>query len=155
MEPGGQFDMGQLMQAAAAMQNQLMTAQQELAETEIEGTAGGGMVTATVSGQGELVDLTIAAAAIEPGDPAETAQTVADLVLAAYRDARQAVEQLQEQKMAPFAAGLQGAGLPGFGGEGLPGAAGDDFEYDDEYEDFEDEEADGEDGEIDGPDGGA
>ena len=130
MEPGGQLDMQQLLQAAAAMQSQLMSAQQELAEAEVEGTAGGGLVTATVNGQGELVDLSIAAAAIDGGDPEETAQTVADLVLAAYRDACRAVDELQQETMAPFAAGLGGGGgLPGVpdlsnfpGFPGLPGA---------------------------------
>jgi DNA-binding YbaB/EbfC family protein len=130
VEPGGQLDMQQLLQAAAAMQSQLMSAQQELAEAEVEGTAGGGLVTATVNGQGELVDLSIAAAAIDGGDPEETAQTVADLVLAAYRDACRAVDELQQETMAPFAAGLGGGGgLPGVpdlsnfpGFPGLPGA---------------------------------
>jgi nucleoid-associated protein EbfC len=129
VEPGGQLDMQQLLQAAAAMQSQLMSAQQELAEAEVQGTAGGGLVTATVNGQGELVDLSIAAGAIE-GDPEEAAQTVADLVLAAYRDACRAVDELQQETMAPFAAGLGGGGsMPGmpdlssFGGfPGLPGA---------------------------------
>jgi DNA-binding YbaB/EbfC family protein len=131
MEPGGQLDMQQLLQAAAAMQSQLMSAQQELAEAEVQGTAGGGLVTATVNGQGELVDLSIAAAAID-GDPEEAAQTVADLVLAAYRDACRAVDELQQETMAPFAAGFGGGGVPGMpdlssfsGFPGLPGASGD------------------------------
>lgn len=127
MEPGGQLDMQQLLQAAAAMQSQLVSAQQELAEAEVEGTAGGGLVTATVNGQGELVDLTIAAEAIDASDLDETAQTIADLVLAAYRDALNEVDKLQQQTMAPLAAGLGGGGgmpdlsaFPGF--PGLPGA---------------------------------
>jgi nucleoid-associated protein EbfC len=127
VEPGGQLDMQQLLQAAAAMQSQLVSAQQELAEAEVAGTAGGGLVTATVNGQGELVDLSIAAAAIDGGDPEETAETVADLVLAAYRDALRAVDDLQQETMAPLAAGLGGGGgMPGLGGfpgfPGLPGA---------------------------------
>jgi nucleoid-associated protein EbfC len=127
VEPGGQLDMQQLLQAAAAMQSQLVSAQQELAEAEVEGTAGGGLVTATVNGQGELVDLRIAAAAIDAGDLEETAQTIADLVLAAYRDALHEVDKLQQEMMAPLAAGLGGGGgvpdlsaFPGF--PGLPGA---------------------------------
>jgi nucleoid-associated protein EbfC len=129
VEPGGQLDMQQLLQAAAAMQSQLMSAQQELAEAEVQGTAGGGLVTATVNGQGELVDLSIMAAAIDSGDPEETAQTLADLVLAAYRDACREVDELQQETMAPFAAGFGGGGgLPGMpdlssfqGFPGLPG----------------------------------
>jgi nucleoid-associated protein EbfC len=135
VEPGGQLDMQQLLAAAAAMQSQLMNAQQELAEAEIEGTAGGGLVRATVNGQGELVDLSIDPAAIDAADPQESAQTIADLVLAAYRDACRAVDDLQQETMAPFAAGFGSAGeggqalgglpdltgLPGFPGAGAPG----------------------------------
>lgn len=125
MEPQGQLNMQQLLQAAAAMQDQLMSAQQELADAEVEGTAGGGLVTVTVNGQGELVDLSIAPAAIDSGDPEETAQTLADLVLAAYRDACNEVDDLQQQTMAPFAGLGQGGGLPGFPDlGGLPGATG-------------------------------
>ena len=127
MEPGGQLDMQQLLAAAAAMQSQLMSAQQELADAEVAGTAGGGLVTAIVNGQGELVDLSIEASAIDAGDPEETAQTLADLVLAAYRDACRAVDDLQQETMAPFAAGF-GGGMPGMpdlsGFPGLPGIPG-------------------------------
>lgn len=120
MESDGPMDMQQLLAAAQEMQNQLMNAQQELADTEVEGSSGGGLVTARVNGQGELVDLTISAAAIEPADPADTAQAVADLVLAAVRDAYRGVSDLQQEKMGPFAAGLGG----GLGQPGVPGAPG-------------------------------
>ena len=80
--------MQQLLAAAQQMQAQLMDAQQELADAEVEGSAGGGLVTAVVNGQGELLDLTISAAAIDPANAEESAQTIADLVLAAVRDAR-------------------------------------------------------------------
>jgi nucleoid-associated protein EbfC len=124
VDPSGQLDMQQLLAAAQQMQSQLMTAQQELAETEVEGSAGGGLVTVVVNGQGELVDVTIGAAAIDPDDLEESAQTIADLVLAAVRDAYDAASDLQQEKMAPFAAGIGGgeAGLPGF--PGPPGAGG-------------------------------
>jgi nucleoid-associated protein EbfC len=114
VEPQGQLNMQQLLQAAAAMQSQLMSAQQELADAEVEGTAGGGLVTVTVNGQGELVDVSIAPAAIDSGDPAETAQTLADLVLAAYQDACREVDDLQQETMAPFAGLGSGGGIPGF-----------------------------------------
>ena len=116
------MDLQQLLAAAQQMQNHLVNAQQELADAEVEGTSGGGMVTARVNGQGELVDLSISAAAIDPADPAETAQTVADLVLAAVRDAYRAVSDLQQEKMGPLAAGLGGISQPGL--PGLPGLFG-------------------------------
>ena len=114
--------MQQLLAAAQEMQSQLMSAQQELAETEVEGTAGGGLVTAVVNGQGELMDVTIAAEAIDPAEPEESAQTIADLVLAAVRDAYRAVGDLQQEKMGPFAGGAGGEGAPGI--PGLPGLGG-------------------------------
>lgn len=117
MEPGGQLDMQQLLAAAAEMQSQLMNAQQELADAAVEGTAGGGLVKAVISGQGELLDLIIAPEAIDVADPAETAQTIADLVLAAIRDATRAASELQQEAMGPLASGL-GGGLPGMPGQG-------------------------------------
>jgi DNA-binding YbaB/EbfC family protein len=107
------MDLQQLLAAAQQMQDHLMSAQQELADAEVEGTSGGGLVKARVNGQGELVDLTISPAAIDPADPAETAQTVADLVLAAVNNAYRAVGELQQEKMGPLAAGL---GQPGVSG---------------------------------------
>ena len=137
MEP--QMDMQQLFAAAQQMQEQLMNAQQALANAEVTGTAGGGLVTATVNGQGELLDLSISPTAVDPGDAEETARTIADLVLAAVRDAYRAAEDLQQQQMGPFAAAVSG-GMPGglnlpsgldlsglgLGGPGLPGPEPDD-----------------------------
>jgi DNA-binding YbaB/EbfC family protein len=119
------MDLQQLLAAAQQMQDHLMNAQQELADAEVEGTSGGGLVTARVNGQGELVDLTISPAAIDPADPAETAQTVADLVLAAVNNAYRAVGELQQEKMGPLAAGLGQPGMPGMPEiPGLPGLFG-------------------------------
>ena len=70
MGPGG-FDMQQIFAAA----QQAMSAQQELANTEVIGTAGGGAVRAVVSGVGQLLDVTIDPSVIDPTDPAETAAT--------------------------------------------------------------------------------
>ena len=114
------MDLQQLLAAAQQMQDHLMSAQQELADTEVEGTSGGGLVKARVNGQGELTDLIISAAAIDPADPADTAQTVADLVLAAVRNAYSAVADLQQEKMGPLAAGLGG----GLGQPGMPDMSG-------------------------------
>ncbi|MEV5570586.1 YbaB/EbfC family nucleoid-associated protein [Spirillospora sp. NPDC052269] len=123
MEPGG-FNIQDLLQQAQRMQQQLMDAQQELAEAEVTGTAGGGLVTATVNGQGEVTGLTIDPKVIDADDPADTAETVADLVLAAIRDAGRAAQELQQETMSPLTEGLPG-GIPGMGGEGgIPGLPG-------------------------------
>jgi nucleoid-associated protein EbfC len=117
--------MQQLLAEAQKMQEKLMSAQQELADAEVQGSAGGGLVIATVNGQGELVDLVISPQAIDPADPAETAETLADLVLAAVRDANRAANDLQQEKMGPFAEGLGGlGGLGELGGSGDPGKPG-------------------------------
>jgi DNA-binding YbaB/EbfC family protein len=121
MEPGG-FDMQQILQAAQQMQAQLMNAQQALADTEVTGTAGGGAVSAVVSGQGELVDVTIDPSVIDPSDPEETAATIADLVLAAVRDASRAASDLQQQKFGAAAGGVPGLDLSALGAP-APGSA--------------------------------
>ncbi|MDT3439706.1 MULTISPECIES: YbaB/EbfC family nucleoid-associated protein [unclassified Pseudofrankia] len=106
---------GALFEQAQKMQAAMVTAQRELAEARIEGSAGGGLVTATVNGGGELVDLKISARAVDPDDT----ETLADLVLAAVRDATTNAHKLAEQKMAAATGGL-GDILGGPGG-GLPG----------------------------------
>ena len=62
---GGQPNMQQLMKQAQKMQQQLEAAQLELASTEVTGTAGGGLVTATMLGSGELTSLTIDPSAVD------------------------------------------------------------------------------------------
>ncbi|WP_106584772.1 YbaB/EbfC family nucleoid-associated protein [Murinocardiopsis flavida] len=115
------MDMQALLQQAQQMQQQLMSAQEELDDAKVEGTSGGGLVTVTVSGRGQIEDIKIDPSAIDPEDTAETAQTIADLVLAAVRDAETAVEELQQEKMGPLAEGMPGGGMPGGGMPGLPG----------------------------------
>ncbi|MCX4748041.1 YbaB/EbfC family nucleoid-associated protein [Kitasatospora sp. NBC_01287] len=111
MFPGGQPNMQQLLKQAQKMQQDLAQAQQELAETKLTGSAGGGLVEATVTGSGELVALTIAPAAVDP----EETETLADLVLAAVRDANAAAQKLQADRMGPLTQGLggMGGGIPG------------------------------------------
>src|SRR5882724_7409873 len=109
MRPGGPPNMQQLMKQAQKMQQQLMAAQEELAQTEVEGHAGGGMVKATVTGSGELLSLTIDPSVVDPED----VETLTDLVVAAVRDASRAAQELTQEKMGPLAGGLGGMGLPG------------------------------------------
>lgn len=136
MEPGG-FDMQQLFQAAQQVQAQARA----LADSEVTGTAGGGAVRAVISGMGELRDLTIDPSVIDPQDPAETAATIADLVLAAVRDATRAVGEMQQRQLGAFG-GMGGFDLSSLGIQGtgaVPGAlAGDDDG--DEDDDLDDDE---------------
>ncbi len=117
MNPGD-VNLQQLLEQAQLMQQQLVTAQQELSDAAVEGTAGGGLVVATVNGSGELQELKIDPKVIDADDPAETAETIADLVIAAVRDAVRAAAELQQEKLGPLAQGLGGGG---FGGPALPG----------------------------------
>ena len=103
--PGpGQPNMQQLMKQAQKMQQQMLAAQQELAEAEVSGTAGGGLVTATVTGSGEVKAIKIDPKAVDPDD----VETLEDLVLAAVRDGQTQAHELGESAMGPVAGGAQG-----------------------------------------------
>ncbi len=110
MFPGGQPDMSQLLKQAQQMQQQLAAAQEQLAAAEVTGSAGGGLVTATMTGQGELTAVTISPDAVDADD----LETLQDLVVAAVRDASRQVDELTASRMGPLAGGLGGGlGLPG------------------------------------------
>jgi len=105
--------MQQILQQAQKMQQDLVKAQQELAETQVSGSAGGELVKATVTGGGDLVGLVIDPAAVDPEDT----ETLADLVLAAVRDAHGKAQKLAQDKLGPLTQALGG----GAGGAGIPG----------------------------------
>ena len=110
MRPGGgQPNMQQLMKQAQKMQQQMLAAQQELAEAQVTGTSGGGLVTATVTGSGEVLSIKIDPKAVDPDD----VETLEDLVVAAVHDASRAAAALAEEKMGPLSQGMGGLGLPG------------------------------------------
>ena len=102
--------MAQMLKQAQKMQQQLAAAQAELAAAEVTGSAGGELVTVTLTGSGDVVSVTIAPAAVDPDD----VETLQDLVLAAVRDAQRAANELAATTMSPFTSGLGGGtGLPG------------------------------------------
>lgn len=106
--------MSAILQQAQAMQEQLMSAQARLAETEVTGQAGNGLVTVTQTGSGEVRRVTIDPKVVDPDD----VETLQDLVLGALADAADRAAQLQADAMGPLAGGLGEMG----GGLGLPGA---------------------------------
>jgi nucleoid-associated protein EbfC len=114
----GGFDMNALLQQAQQMQEQMVAAQQELADATVEGTVGDGLVSVTVSGTGELVGVKIRK---DSFDPAET-EDLEDLIVAAYRDARGKSEALAQEKLGPLTGGLGGGPGGGLGG-GLGGGS--------------------------------
>jgi len=101
---GGQPNMEALLKQAQAMQAQMAEAQEQLAKTELTGTAGGGLVSVTVTGAGEITGITIDPKAVDPDD----VETLEDLVLAAVRDGQTQASELGEQAMGPVAGGAQG-----------------------------------------------
>ena len=111
MQPGGQFDFQQLL-------SQALTAQQELAAAEVTGQAGGGLVTVTMTGEGEVTAVKIDPKVVDPDD----VDTLQDLLIGALADARRAKQQLEAEKIGPLAGGL--GDLGGGSGGGLGGLTG-------------------------------
>ncbi|GHJ46525.1 nucleoid-associated protein [Catellatospora sp. TT07R-123] len=108
MRPGGGRQQQPNMKQLMNLQRQLQQAQEALAEAEVTGTAGGGLVTVTASGTGEFRRVSIDPKAVDPED----VETLEDLVLAAITNAADEVRKITEQKMGPLSAGLGGMGLP-------------------------------------------
>ncbi len=101
-----QPDMRQIMAQAQKMQEQLAAAQQELAGRTFEGSAGGGMVVATVTGAQELVEITISPEVVDPDD----VEMLQDLVVAAVRQAFDSASAAANEQLGGLAGGLGGLG---------------------------------------------
>jgi DNA-binding YbaB/EbfC family protein len=96
-----------MMKQIQQMQAAMAQAQQELAELEVTGQAGNGLVTATCTAAGEWRGVRIDPKVLDPDDP----DMVQDLVLAALNDAKAAAEAAQQARLGPLTAGIN---LPGF-----------------------------------------
>ncbi|MCK5785865.1 MAG: YbaB/EbfC family nucleoid-associated protein [Candidatus Sabulitectum sp.] len=94
--------MKKMMAQAQKMQQNMMKAQEELAEERITGSAGGGMVKVTVTGQSDIVSVNISPDVVDPDD----VEMLEDLVLAAIHDAVEKSKSSAEKKMG-------GVGVPG------------------------------------------
>jgi DNA-binding YbaB/EbfC family protein len=106
MQPEGQPDMSALLAQAQQMQQQLMAAQQRLANAEVHGSAGGGLVEVTVKGSGEVVAVKIDPKVVDPDD----VETLQDLIVGALADASGKVTAMAQQTLGPLAGGM---GIPG------------------------------------------
>ena len=98
--------MANLQRMAMQMQQDLARVQQELANTNVEGTSGGGVVKAVANGKQEIISVTIDPSAVDPSD----VEMLQDLIVAAVTDAQRAARELAETKMAAVTGGLR---LPG------------------------------------------
>ena len=95
--------MNNLMKQAQEMQAKLMEAQSKIGELEIEGTAGGGMVTVVISGKVDLKKITIDPALLT----ADNADIVSDLIVAAFNDAKSK----SEAKVSEYMGGILPPGV--------------------------------------------
>ena len=98
--------MANLQRMAQQMQQEMLRIQDELGATIVDGSAGGGVVKASVTGKQELVSVTIDPSAVD----AEDVEMLQDLVVAAVNDALRASRTLAEEKMSAVTGGLR---LPG------------------------------------------
>ncbi|WP_046176595.1 YbaB/EbfC family nucleoid-associated protein [Domibacillus indicus] len=102
MRGGGMGNMQNMMKQMQKMQKQMQQAQEELAEKQFEGTAGGGMVKVTLSGQKQVTDVQIQEEVVDPDD----IEMLQDLVLAAVNDALKKVDDETNQTMGQFTKGM-------------------------------------------------
>ena len=102
-------DLQGLMKQAQAMQAKLAEAQEKAAAIEVEGTSGGGMVTVTLRGAGELARVVLDESLIEPGE----GEVIADLIIAAHADARRKLEAQTAELMKSATGPLAGMKIPG------------------------------------------
>src|ERR1700754_4111159 len=104
MQPGGTPDMSALLAQAQQVQQQLMEAQEALANSEVHGQAGGGLVQVTMRGSGEGVGVSMHPKVIEQAAP----ETLQDLVVGAIADAAKQVTILAHDRLGPLAGGMGG-----------------------------------------------
>ena len=100
-------NMQKMMKQMQQMQNKMNKLQEELAQTPVEATAGGGMVTAEVSGKHQIVNLTIKEEAVDPDD----VEMLQDMIIAAVNEAMRTAEAEASNNMARLTGGLNLGGL--------------------------------------------
>jgi DNA-binding YbaB/EbfC family protein len=109
-----QPNMNQMLKQVQKMQQDMMKAQEALANETVTSSAGGGMVSVTITGDLVVKEITIDPDAIDPDD----AEMLQDTVLAAVNEAIRQAQELAASKMGGVTGGLD---LGGLGGGGLPG----------------------------------
>jgi DNA-binding YbaB/EbfC family protein len=95
-------DMMGLMKQAAQLQSKMQEMQAELDRIEVEGTAGGGMVTVTLTAKGELKGVKVDDSLMK----AEEKEILEDLLVAAHADGRRKAETVMQEKMKALTGGL-------------------------------------------------
>ncbi len=95
-------NLGQMMQQAQEMQAKMAEMQERLAEVEVTGASGGGMIQVTLNGKGEMRKVAIDPALMDPNEVA----VLEDLIVAATNDAKAKVEAQVAQRMSELTGGL-------------------------------------------------
>jgi len=103
----GKGNLGNMMKQIQKMQAQMEQIQAELEQTQVEGTSGGGMVTAVVNGKQDLLELKIDPEVVDPED----VEMLQDLIVAAVNQARQKAQELQSEQMSGLTGGLNIPGM--------------------------------------------
>jgi DNA-binding YbaB/EbfC family protein len=98
----------QILKQAQQMQAKLVKAQEELEKATVEASAGGGAVTAVVTGQQRLVSIKISPDAVDPDD----VEMLEDLVLAAVNEGMEKAKELAASQLGAITGGLNIPGLP-------------------------------------------
>jgi len=91
-----------LMKQAAELKSKMENMQAELDRIEVEGTAGGGMLTVTLSGKGDLRYVKVDETLLKP----DQKEIIEDLIVAAHADARRKLEGMLQEKMQAMTGGL-------------------------------------------------
>ena len=108
------MNIGQIAKMAQQMQAQMAQAQQELAETTLEATAGGGAVRVVITGAQEVRSVEIDPSAVDPGE----VEMLQDLVMTAVNEAITRSKELERERMGKIAGGMGIPGMPGLPGIG-------------------------------------
>ena len=95
-------DLMGLMKQAAELKSKMEAMQAELGTLEVEGSAGGGLVTVRLSGKGEMKGVKIDESLVKPQEK----EIIEDLIVAAHADARRKAESIMQEKMKQVAGGL-------------------------------------------------
>ena len=101
------MDLNSIMEQARGMQEKMAKIQQDLGQKTITGSSGGGMVTVTVNGQGDVLSISIENAVIDPAEQ----EMLQDLIVAATNDGIRKAKELGKQEMAQLTGGLNIPGL--------------------------------------------
>ena len=104
---GGAGNMNSMMRQMQKLQKQMAEAQEKVDLTEVEASAGGGMIKVTMNGKRELLSVSINPEAVDPDD----VEMLQDMIMVAVNDALKQVEKMQEKEIGGLTGGLSIPGL--------------------------------------------